>query len=190
MKSIKGRGWRALWVGAVCALLAGWAQAEAFGLEGRLAVRDAERSAHLALQWQHAGWRDDMVFISPLGSVMGVLQRDGAAVRLVDAERRVWQESSPERLAERMFGFRVPVHALAEWIQGVVPADVRILERDRQGRVRKFADDGWIIEFLQREEGPGGRPMLLEAYWGEIRVRLKIDRWWAAEERLSVPVVN
>lgn len=38
-----------------------------FAVEGRLQVRDAERSAAVGFDWQHDGPRDEWLFTGPLG---------------------------------------------------------------------------------------------------------------------------
>ena len=40
---------------------------ERFGLEGRLQVRDGERSAAVGVDWQHGPARDEWLFTGPLG---------------------------------------------------------------------------------------------------------------------------
>ena len=60
-----------------------------FALEGRLQVRDAERSAAVGFDWQHDGPRDEWLFTGPLGQGLARIESDaeGARMTLSDGRR-------------------------------------------------------------------------------------------------------
>ena len=47
-----------------------------FGLEGRLQVRDGERSAAVGIDWQHGPARDEWLFTGPLGQGLALTPGD------------------------------------------------------------------------------------------------------------------
>jgi len=157
---------------AACAELAPQVEAprlgpplESFAANGRISLRQGERSDHLQFDWQHAPGRDVVLFSSPLGQGLAELGRDGAGAWLVmpgEPERRA---ADLPALAQRLFGAPLPLDVLADWLRGARPA--------LSGNV-----DGWRIEVS--ETAPSGQhrlPRRLDVRRDDIELRIVIDGW-------------
>ncbi len=151
---------------------------DAYSLDGRIAVRDGERSHAANLFWRHAAVRDEMLFTTPLGQGLAELTRDEAGARLRLADRREFAAADWDELASQLFGLALPLSALPRWLVGNVPASVAPLELDPQGRPRRVRSDGWRIDYLEYESpAADALPTLIELRRDDIEVRLKIDEW-------------
>ena len=138
---------------------------QSFASNGRISLRQGERSDHLQFDWQHAHGRDVMLFSSPLGQGLAELGRDATGAWLIvpgGAEQRAPDLGT---LAQRLFGAPLPLDMLAEWLRGARPA--------LSGEV-----DGWRIVVTEAVPlGPRRLPRRLEARRDDIELRIVIDAW-------------
>ena len=149
-----------------------------FALDGRLSVRDGERSGTVALQWTRQGELDQIDFVTPTGQIVARLTAgpQSALLEMPNGERR--SAASADALAEQALGLRVPVTRLADWVQAVPGPAARVLRRDAQGRPGLVSEEGWLVEYLSyAEDSPASAVRRIEAQWGEVRVNLLIDVW-------------
>lgn len=163
----------------------------AWQIQGRLALRAADEGWHATLNWMREGERHRMDFMGPLGRGHLRLVQDDRGAELQDAERRIWRDGNAETLLYRATGWRVPLGGLNYWIVGLAAPDSASSQQlDAQGRLKRLAQSGWDIQFLEythygsvdlpsklyitrqgdrAEENPAGNEAL--------EVRLSIERW-------------
>ncbi len=150
---------------------------QSFAADGRISLRQGQRSDHLQFDWRHAPGRDVVLFSSPLGQGLAELGRDASGAWLVvpgEVERRAPDLST---LAQQVFGTPLPLEALAEWLRGAQPA--------ASGEV-----DGWRIAVTEsalhgtlsagETASPAGKrrlPRRLEASRDDVELRIVIDGW-------------
>jgi outer membrane biogenesis lipoprotein LolB len=92
------------------------------------------------------------------------LTRDASGARLVTADRREFAASDWEGLAAKIFGFRMPLDQLPDWLAGNAPAAV----------------SGWHVMYLDYEsDAADALPTLVEVKRNDLELRLKIDSWGA-----------
>lgn len=139
---------------------------QSFASNGRISLRQGERSDHLQFDWQHAPERDVVLFSSPLGQGLAELGRDatGGAWLVVPGESA---QRAPDlrALAQRLFGVPLPLDVLAEWLRGARP----VLSGDV---------DGWRV--VVTETAPFGQhrlPRRLEVRRDDIELRIVVDDW-------------
>ena len=136
-----------------------------FAADGRISLRQEQRSDHLHFTWRHAPGRDNVLFSSPLGQGLAEMGRDAGGAWLVvpgQAERR---STDLRTLAQQVFGTPLPLDELADWLGGARP--------ELNGDV-----DGWRIAVT--ESAPYGRhrlPRRLEAQRGDVELKIVIDGW-------------
>jgi outer membrane lipoprotein LolB len=94
----------------------------AFAVEGRISVRQADRSYHANIAWRHAADADEIFLTTPLGQGIAELLRDASGARLIQADRREIAAPDWEALSSEIFGFRLPLADLPRWIVGHRPA--------------------------------------------------------------------
>lgn len=151
---------------------------ERFGLEGRLQVRDGERSAAVGLDWQHEPVRDEWLFTGPLGQGLARIEADaaGARMRLADGQRS--EAASAGELAEALLGVSAPFGALSGWVTARPAATAQIRGLDSLGRPLQLVDQGWIIDYLEYAgDAPDSPPRKIDVQRGDTRLRLIVDSW-------------
>lgn len=160
----------------------------AWQVRGRIAVRTADQGWHATLNWERDGERQRLDFTGPLGRGHLRLVRDDRGAELQDSDQRVWRADNAETLLYHATGWRVPLDGLNYWIVGLAaPDSASTHQLDAQGRLKKLAQSGWDIQFLeyahydsfdlpsklyitrQDEKNPAGDAAL--------EVRLSIERW-------------
>ncbi len=134
---------------------------QSFAFHGRLIVRRGDFRHHLKVDWRHHPERDEILLSTPLGQGVAELVRDAAGARLVLADRRTFVAEDWGALAERVFGFRLPLAASSRWL--IDPT---------------AAPEGWRMQVIEREgAAPDALPRLIELERDDIHVRLRIDAW-------------
>lgn len=119
------------------------------------------------------GPRTELELSSPLGQTIAQLQLDGERATLVAADGKTWEAPSAEALTEQVFGWRVPLANLPDWLEGRVAEPI---ERDG-ARVVAGREHGWSVRI---EASDAGRPRRLALDWpavarpGERRLSLRL----------------
>lgn len=154
--------------------------ATGFELDGRVAVRDGERSTAASIYWVHDDGDDSIDFLAPTGQVMGRLEsgRGGARMQLPGGRQR--EAASLDALALDLLGFEVPVSRLRDWVQAVAAEGARVLRRDSRGRPSLISEQGWLIEYSAYADDSASAPIRrLHARWGALELTVLVDQWAA-----------
>ncbi len=150
---------------------------------GRFAVKTEQANrAPEAIQGGFV-WRDTVTQLTldltnPFGSVLArvTVNRNGAALERSNGE--TIQTTTPDSLVDQALGQSLPVQGLRAWlrVQQVPQPGMRVLERDAQGRIVSFEQDGWTAR-LSNFDALGPRLVsLVRAETGRtMSVRLVID---------------
>ena len=128
-------------------------------------------------------WRDTVTQLTldltnPFGSVLArvTVNRNGATLERANGE--TIQTTTPDSLVDQALGQSLPVQGLRAWlrVQQVPQPGMRVLERDAQGRIVSFEQDGWAAR-LSNFDALGPRLVsLVRAETGRtMSVRLVID---------------
>lgn len=149
-----------------------------FGVLGRISVRNGEESFFANLDWQHMPDSDQILISGPLGQGIAEIRRNaqGAVLQMASGERA--ESADANELAQRVFGFALPVDALPDWLSGRPHGPSARFERDGAGRVSRIQEQGWDIRVLGFSGEPYGHlPRSLSLEWGRVAVRLVVDEW-------------
>ena len=150
---------------------------------GRFAVKTEQANrAPEAIQGGFV-WRDTVTQLTldltnPFGSILArvTVNRNGAALERSNGE--TIQTTTPDSLVDQALGQSLPVQGLRAWlrVQQVPQPGMRVLERDAQGRIVSFEQDGWTAR-LSNFDALGPRLVsLVRAETGRtMSVRLVID---------------
>ena len=84
--------------------------------------------------------------------------------------------ATPEALLERELGWHLPVAPLRDWLRGRPMRSEIELERDADGQVTGFVEDGWTISYGDFRDG---KPTRITARKPPYQVRLAIKSWVA-----------
>ena len=134
----------------------------AFSLEGRLSVRQAERSYQAGVQWTHGIGQENILLTGPLGQGLATLESSPEGARLTTADHKEITAPNADSLARDLLGFDLPLEALTDWALG-----------------RDHPVEGWQVTVLRYEsDAADALPQLLELKKGDdLSVRLRIDEW-------------
>ncbi len=150
-----------------------------FQLEGRLQVRDGERSAAVGVSWEHAPELDSWLFTGPLGQGLARIESTaggGARMTLSDG-RQVIADTAAE-LAESVLGVGAPLAELPRWVTARVRPQAEVRTLDALGRPLKVVDGGWSIDYIDYVGGaPDDLPRKIDIHRGDTRLRLIVDSW-------------
>lgn len=153
-----------------------------FEVTGRLAVRNGEQGLSGLLRWLHrAPTEDDLWFSSPLGSAMARVTRSAQGVELTLTDGAVRSAANAEVLTREALGWELPLAGLDHWILGQpAPGSVptRVERDDANGRITRLAQNGWDVVYQRYADTEwGALPDRLTLEYGELQIRLVIDRW-------------
>ena len=132
-----------------------------FDLSGRIAARYGKEAFTGSMRWRHARGGDELLISTPTGQGVAEIVRQGDAVRVKTAEPREYTSNDAEELTERVLGFRLPIHGLADWVQGRPSPELE--------------SRGWRIEYQERDAQQ--RPTRMRITYQGIELRLVISQW-------------
>jgi outer membrane lipoprotein LolB len=115
---------------------------------------------------------------NPFGSVLARVTVNNSGAALERANGEVLQTMTPDSLVDQALGQSLPVQGLRAWLrtQQKPQSGMRVLERDAQGRIVSFEQEGWSAR-LTNFDALGPRLIsLTRAETGRnMSVRLVID---------------
>src|SRR5688572_3466561 len=153
--------------------------APAFDLVGRVAVTFDGRNFSSGLRWQHAVDRDEVWLMTPTGQALAHIEADGEGATLTGADRQTYRAADVEAITRRALGWELPLTRLAWWARGETVPGSKAEEavRDQNGRLVRFAQDGWSITLTHPAERGSGMPQRVELVRGAHQIRLVMDNW-------------
>lgn len=136
-----------------------------FGAEGRISLRQGERSDHLRFRWEHAPESDVVLLMSPLGQGLAELTRDAAGARLVWPDKATVAADTLPQLVQRVVGTPLPLEVMADWLRGARP--------DLSGEA-----EGWSVVIGDTSAYRHGHLVrILEARREDVELKLIVDDW-------------
>jgi outer membrane lipoprotein LolB len=183
--------WRAWVCLAIFTVLAGCATPQRIGVDstgsafdrtGRFAINvvyfDGRRDAvQGGFAWHDAGANLQLDLSNPLGNTLARVQVEPGLATLIRNNGEREQAPHPDALVERVLGSPIPVGGLRSWLRGGTDRGaVSDLQKDADGRVAAFIQDGWRVQ-LSRYDALG--PQLLQLNRNDssrtVSVRLVVD---------------
>ncbi|MBK7662169.1 MAG: outer membrane lipoprotein LolB [Sterolibacteriaceae bacterium] len=154
-----------------------------FAIDGRISVTRANERVQASIVWQHsAGASDEIDVFSPVGGQMARLSSSPDGAQLVTAERERVVAPTAEALSARLFGSPLPLTGMSDWVLGRAAGQPVSAQRDAVGRFEYLAEAGWVIRYLEYENGDAAAlPRTMDFERGDLRVRLRVDAWRIVE---------
>ncbi|MCE9686295.1 lipoprotein insertase outer membrane protein LolB [Shewanella sp. AS16] len=158
-------------------------QADAWELQGKLAVKSPSDKFSTNLYWLHTQEGDELRLTTMLGTTVLTLCSDRRGARL-EVDGKVFEDSQPQRLLERVSGWTIPLASLPLWITGqtgMSPAQVTL---DGQGypSLLLSPDPGapWRVQFLSWQQQSGATiPKQLRLDREGLQLKIQVNRWQA-----------
>ncbi|MDR0250254.1 MAG: lipoprotein insertase outer membrane protein LolB [Burkholderiales bacterium] len=156
-----------------------------FHAQGRFSARYEEKAFAARFDWKHTPESDVIDIISPFGTTVASLTREGETITVQQGDRpqRTQQVDDWETLVVQAFGFPLPVKNLAYWIRGVpVPEARAAITRDAVGRFDSLRQQGWVVQYSYA--GAAREPERIDICYGEtVGLRFRIDRLLLLENK-------
>jgi len=154
----------------------------AWSLEGRVAIRRADKGGSGRIDWTQRGDTFDVALSAPITRQSWRLTGDGAGVVLDGLEGGPRRGTDAGQLLLEATGWEIPVQALAYWIRGqAAPALATAdLQYGADGNLAALNQGGWRIAYTGWLAAAGDVPAMparIEAERGDSRVRLIVDAW-------------
>jgi outer membrane lipoprotein LolB len=138
---------------------------ERFIVDGRISLRQGDRSDHLQFDWQHAPGRDVVLFSSPLGQGLAELGREAGGAWLKLPGKPEQRAADLPTLAQQIFGVALPLDVLVEWLGGARPG--------LEGEV-----DGWQVMVTESAPYRERRlPRRMEIRRDDIELKIVVSGW-------------
>ncbi|MCF8173412.1 MAG: outer membrane lipoprotein LolB [Candidatus Methylopumilus sp.] len=150
---------------------------------GRFAVKTEQANqAPEAIQGGFV-WRDTpaqltLDLTNPFGSILARVTVTSAGAMLERANGEILQTMTPDSLIDQALGQSLPVQGLRAWLrtQQKPQPGMRVLERDAQGRIVSFEQDGWSARLSNFDAlGPRLVSLLRSETGRKMSVRLVVD---------------
>jgi len=156
-----------------------------WSFEGRVAVSKGRNGGSGRIDWRQQSRGYVVALSAPVTRQSWTLSGDSAqgGGRLDGVDGGPRQGPDAQQVLLEATGWDIPVNQLPDWVRGLVAADVAAagqVDRDSEGRPRRFQQMGWDIQYLDWYPAEGGRPVLprrIEAVRGDAKVRLLVDGW-------------
>ncbi|MGB6155795.1 outer membrane lipoprotein LolB [Castellaniella sp.] len=129
-------------------------------------------------------WRDSrdtlqLDLSNPLGSVLARIHVTPQRAVLQRADGSSESAPSPDALLTQVWGHPMPVSGLRSWIQGRTTPNhpVQQVQRDPQGRLQAFQQDGWQVQLSDYDaQGPLRVRLSRHDDQGQWRLQLVMGR--------------
>ena len=169
--------------------IAGMPEISQFQLAGRVAVKYADQGFSGGLRWRHDAAQDDMLLLNPLGQGVAHIVSTPIGVTLDTSDRQRYQARDAESLTEKILGWRLPLHGLRYWAQGMAAPNVPSkAQRDSTGHLIQLSQDGWDIEYRAYKDVSGKMlPGKIFMQRDDLEIKLLLDTWDLSSTPLQHP---
>ncbi len=158
-------------------------QAQAWEMQGKLAVRTPDDKFSTNLYWLHTPDSNELKLTTMLGTtVLSLTTQHGIAKLEVDG--KVYKHHDAQELLTEITGWSIPVDSLPLWITGQADVDDKVISQDEQLRpkvILSLSDTPpWKVEFKSWQQQSGAQlPRLLQLTKGPLRLKIQISHWQA-----------
>ena len=150
---------------------------QSFALEARFSIKASDEGQSGRIAWSHRPEGDRVLFLSPLGQGMAILESDAAGAKVELSDKRSYSAPTPDELADRILGRSLPLRRVPRWVLGL-PGPTGSQTRDEIGRPIEIREDGWRVDYLSYEsDEPQALPTLMRIGRDDVELKLRLDGW-------------
>ncbi|MBW8186023.1 lipoprotein insertase outer membrane protein LolB [Shewanella nanhaiensis] len=158
-------------------------QAQAWEMQGKLAVRTADDKFSTNLYWLHTADINELKLTTMLGTTLLSLTTEEGVAKL-EVDGKVYRHHDAQELLTEITGWSIPVDALPLWITGQAAQGDKIISRDPKSRPTVLLSEKdsppWKVEFNSWQEQSGAEiPRLLALTREQLRLKIQISQWQA-----------
>ncbi|MEZ9198017.1 MULTISPECIES: lipoprotein insertase outer membrane protein LolB [unclassified Shewanella] len=158
-------------------------QAQAWEMQGKLAVRTADDKFSTNLYWLHTQTTDELKLTTMLGTtVLSLSSTDGDT--LLELDGKTYTDNNAQRLLTRITGWTIPIDALPLWITGQLSEGDEVISQDSLSRPIQLLNSNqlpaWKVDFKSWQTQSGAElPRLLDINRSDIRLKIQVSKWQA-----------
>ncbi|KPN76976.1 lipoprotein insertase outer membrane protein LolB [Shewanella xiamenensis] len=159
------------------------AQAKAWELQGKLAIRTPEDKLSANLYWRHSEERDELTLTTMLGTTVLTLEATPHSAHL-HIDGKDFRDNNAQALLERVSGWSIPINDLPLWITGQTGSLDRVIAVDSTGQTKQLQNvqtpPPWLVTFLSWQSQSGAKvPYQLTLERGDLQLKLQLNQWQA-----------
>lgn len=163
------------------------AQAKAWELQGKIAIRTSQDKFSTNLYWLHQPAANDLRLTTVLGTTVLTLKtHQGMATLKVDG--KTYRDSNAQDLLTGISGWPIPLDSLPLWITGQIGSNDEIVSVNPDGTIKQLISHdpqaNWSVNFLRWQHQSGALvPQLLTIEREEVQIKIQSSQWTAVESR-------
>ncbi|WP_418357418.1 lipoprotein insertase outer membrane protein LolB [Shewanella basaltis] len=161
------------------------AQAQAWELQGKIAVKTADDKFSTNLYWLHQQQANDLRLTTVLGTTVLLLTtNEGLATLEVDG--KTYHDRSAQDLLTGISGWSIPLDSLPLWITGQIGENDHVVSYHSDGTVKQLlshdSQADWHVTFMSwQQQGGALVPKLLKIERDDVQIKLQTNQWTAVK---------
>ncbi|MFT5789143.1 MAG: outer membrane lipoprotein LolB [Shewanella sp.] len=163
------------------------AQAKAWELQGKIAVKTSEDKFSTNIYWLHQPAANDLRLTSVLGTTVLSLKTDQGMATL-EVDGKIYRDSNAQDLLKAISGWSIPLESLPLWITGQIGNNDNIVSYNPDGTIKQLISHdpqaNWSVSFLSWHHQSGALvPKLLKIERENVQIKIQSNQWTAVAAR-------
>ncbi|AZG74432.1 lipoprotein insertase outer membrane protein LolB [Shewanella livingstonensis] len=163
------------------------AQAKAWELQGKIAVKTAEEKFSTNLYWLHQPSANDLRLTTVLGTTVLTLKTNQGMATL-DVDGKTYRDSNAQDLLTGISGWSIPLDSLPLWITGQIGSNDKIVSYNPDGTIKQLishdAQANWSVSFISwQQQGGALVPKLLKIEREDVQIKIQTNQWTAVKSK-------
>lgn len=159
------------------------AQANAWELQGKIAVKTAEDKFSTNLYWLHQPAVNDLRLTTVLGTTVLTLKTNQGMATL-EVDGKTYRDSNAQDLLTGISGWSIPLDSLPLWITGQIGSNDKIVSYNPDGTIKQVISydpqANWSVSFLSWQQQSGALvPKLLKIERENVQIKIQTNQWTA-----------
>jgi len=159
------------------------AQANAWELQGKIAVKTAEDKFSTNLYWLHQPAANDLRLTTVLGTTVLTLKTNQGMATL-EVDGKTYRDSNAQDLLTGISGWSIPLDSLPLWITGQIGSNDKIVSYNPDGTIKQVISydpqANWSVSFLSWQQQSGALvPKLLKIERENMQIKIQTNQWTA-----------
>ena len=159
------------------------AQANAWELQGKIAVKTAEDKFSTNLYWLHQPAANDLRLTTVLGTTVLTLKTNQGMATL-EVDGKTYRDSNAQDLLTGISGWSIPLDSLPLWITGQIGSNDKIVSYNPDGTIKQVISydpqANWSVSFLSWQQQSGALvPRLLKVERENVQIKIQTNQWTA-----------
>ncbi|MCH1929321.1 lipoprotein insertase outer membrane protein LolB [Shewanella sp. A25] len=158
-------------------------QAQAWELQGKLAIKTPEDKLSANLYWRHSDNHDELTLTTMLGTTILTLEATPDSAHL-NVDGKDYRDTNAQALLQRVSGWSIPIANLPLWITGQAGKTDIVDSFDEQGRPKQLTSSQtpppWSVSYLSWQTQSGAIvPYQLKVERRDLQLKFQLNQWQA-----------